>query len=161
MALTLQKIREFSQELEYMHDLCKDFLSSRSAERQFNSADDKALQYCASQRLPDQYYFFRDFDVNIELTIDRRKWYIVRCSHYYPVDKDLVKLRLPLDNSKFLACDYSVIDDYIKNNSDNVEKEVIDKLEYECFLTAVSVWRKFVADYLTSKTRDVTTFDFR
>lgn len=161
MALTLQKIRDFSLELEYMHDLCKGFLSSRSAERQFNSADDKALQYSASQRLPDQYYYFRDFDVNIDLVIDRSKRYIVRCSHFFPVDKDLIKLRFPLDNSKFLVCDNSVIDDYIKNNSDNVEKEVIDKLEFERFQTAVSFWRKFVIDYLTSKTRDVTTFDFR
>lgn len=159
MALTLQKIREFSNELEYMQDLCKSFFSSRSAERQFNSADDKALQYSASQRLPDQYYFFRDFDVNIELTIDRRKWYMVRCTNYRPVDIDLRSSFS--DFNLYIACDTSVIDDYIKNNSDNVEKEVIDKLEYERFLTAVSVWRKFVVDYLTTKTRDVTTFDFR
>lgn len=159
MALTLQKIREFSKELDYMQDLCKSFFSSRSAERQFNSADDKALQYSASQRLPDQYYFFRDFDVNIELTIDRRKWYMIRCLHYRPID---TSLRNSIqDFNLYVACDYSVIDDYIKNNSDNVEKEVIDKLEFERFQTAVSVWRKFVIDYLTSKTRDVTTFDFR
>lgn len=161
MSLTLQKIREFSNELEYMQDLCKSFFASRSAERQFNSADDKALQYSASQRLPDQYYFFRDFDVDIELSIDRRKWYIVRCSHFYPVDKELQKLRFELDYNKFLACDNSIIDDYKLNNSGDIEKEVIDKLEFERFQSAVSVWRKFVIDYFTTKTRDVTTFDFR
>lgn len=159
MALTLQKIREFSKELDYMQDLCKSFFSSRSAERQFNSADDKALQYSASQRLPDQYYFFRDFDVNIELTIDRRKWYMIRCLNYRPID-NLLRNSIN-DFNMYVACDNSVIDDYIKNNSDNVEKEVIDKLEFERFQIAVSVWRKFVIDYLTSKTRDVTTFDFR
>lgn len=159
MALTLQKIRDFSKELEFMQDMCKSFLTSRSAERQFNSADDKALQYSASQRLPDQYYFFRDFDVDIELTIDRRKWYMIRCTNYCPVD--ILLQNSFSDFNLYVACDNSVIDDYLKNNSDNVEKEVIDKLEYERFQTAVSVWRKFVIDYLTSKTRDVTTFDFR
>lgn len=161
MALSLANVRKLKDELDYLSGMCNDILQTRVRERLFTSATDKEQGYIASQIYPDQYYNFRDFDVNICLVRSRYGEYYVECVNYAPVS---AKLRSypSFKDGRYLVSDLSAVKAYKDSVSvDDFDQTELDKINYERFSFAKSVWYEFVHDYVISCTRDVTTFDFR
>lgn len=67
MAITLNSVRQFKEQLDMMSILCNEMLSSRTHDKLYSSGEEYEDSKIARKYLPDQYYLFRFFDKKIEL----------------------------------------------------------------------------------------------
>lgn len=151
MALTLSKVNDFIKELEYILDESRDLVATRQRDALFTSANDKELEFLvAARRYPSQYFYFRDFDVSLELRTDRS-------NNYYLVgqgtcDWNVIYSELKnVGDKRFLLVDTKKrLDSYLQKTEDK-EEFILDNIKQDCFIEAREKFNRCVCQYLLWK----------
>lgn len=158
--LTLEKVKFFREELDFVCSQCDDLLSSRSRQKMFSSADAKDLERNAALRYPSDYYFFRDYDVAIELRVDRRSdFYICVQGKYSFSSLDFTPV--PTKHNWYYAASYSqILQQKEKALGEPLDAFSKDQLKFFCLNESVVMFRRAVAIYLHDKMKSKEELDF-
>lgn len=149
--LTLEKVRSFKKELEFIQEQCDDLLSSRTRAALFTSADNRDLEINAAMRFPSDYYCFRSFDIKIEIRVDRKGDYFVFVDGSYILPSDLFDSVVGKLNYYYASAPSLMVEDKEKQlgyKLSAVEKNDIRLLGLQF---AVKVWSKAVECYVHDK----------
>lgn len=88
MAITLNSVRQFKEQLSLMESLCDEMLSSRVHDKLFTSGEELEDAKIACKFLPEQYYCFRFFEKKIEIRFhSKTKKYYLYYEGCYPKRK--------------------------------------------------------------------------